>query len=619
VSEVDIFNTTIVRNCLAISCIAGALLLPARVAAGQSGVASDEPVRIAPEVLARPGEHGIGRMVPNVPLHDLSGDVTHLADVCTPATRAVVIALRDAQCPLSRKFGPTIARIERDFAQRGVVVVHVNVSEVDTPADMLADVKRFDFAGRYVADDNHTIASMLAATSTTEVFVLDAARTLVYRGAINDQYGIGYARSQPRETYLIDALEAVLAGQQPAIALTTAPGCVIDVGPAGRTDAQPGVTYHNRISRIMQRDCLSCHRSGAAGPFALETYEQVAGRRAMIRYVVDQQLMPPWHAADAGGPWLNDRRLPEEDRQALLGWIEDGCAEGDPADAPLARAFAEGWSFDPDAVLVLDESFDVPAEGALDYRYTYLKTNFPEDKWITAVEIQPSQPQVVHHVLVFEEEPRREDETRREFRQRWQGGVRGYFAALVPGQGATIFPEGFAKKLTAGTWLKLQLHYTPNGEAVTDRPRIALKFSDEPPAHEVRTSAVATTRFRIPPGEANHVIEAEIDLPHDVTIMSFAPHMHLRGKAFTYDVTHPDGTTQTLIDIPRYDFNWQTCYRLLEPVTLPAGSVLKVTATFDNSEDNPANPDPTRAVGFGEQTWDEMMIGYFEWYRAGGE
>ena len=185
----------------------------------------------------------------------------------------------------------------------------------------------------------------------------------------------------------------------------------------------------------------------------------------------------------------------------------------------------------------------------------------------------------------------------------------------MPGQGGTVFPEGFGKKLPKGAWLKFQMHYTPNGTATTDQPSIGFVFSDEPPAHEVRINAAFDTEFEIPARVDDYVVTASARFRSDATILSFAPHMHLRGKAFRYELVHPDGRSETVLDVPAYDFNWQHCYRLRDPLHVPGGSQLRATAWFDNTSDNPANPNPDRAVGFGEQTWDEMMIGYFEWYR----
>lgn len=598
-----------------------ACLLCALVLAAQLSVvaAQDVPAgstKIAPRVLARPQDHGVGRWIPDLTFTDITGEAGTIAEKADGGP--LVIVMRDVGCPLSKKYGPRIASIEDTYAPHGARFIYLNVSSHNTIEEMRSEREQYGLDGRYIADPNGRIGSVLGATTTTEVFVLDSARTLVYRGAIDDQYGIGYAIAKPRTNYLVDALDAVLAGEEIDVAATTAPGCELALPsrePGSDHDPSVEVTYHNRISRIVQQNCLACHREGGPAPFALDTFERVRGRRGMIRFVLDEQLMPPWHAGDAAGPMLNDRSLSVEDRGALLAWIENDCPKGDVGDAPLPRAFPGDWSFEPDAVIELDRSFRVPAEGVVEYQYAYVRTDFDSDKWVEAIEVRTLAPEVTHHILVFIEEPRRENESRDEFRRRWQGGVRGYFAGLVPGQGATVFPPGFAKALPKGAWLKFQLHYTPNGTAANDVPAIAFRFADRAPEHEVHITSASTMDFEIPPGASSHEVQASVRFRSEATIMSFAPHMHLRGKAYRYELIYPDGSEELLLDIPRYDFNWQTCYRLADPVAVPPGTIMRTTAWFDNSADNPANPDPTVPVGFGEQTWDEMMIGYFEWYR----
>lgn len=581
--------------------------------------ASDEeppgPVRVEARVLDHPGELGVGRWIPDLPFVDIKGRKGRLV---AANAKARVVVIRDVGCPLGKRYAPRLAKIEQRFEKLGVSFLYLNLSEHDNSAGMADERKKYGFRGSYVHEPAGPIGRALQVSSTTEVFVLDSARTLKYRGAVDDQYGIGFARTAPRHEFLVDALQSVLAGEPVAIAGTSAPGCAIDTGDVAESDTE--VTYHNRISRIIDQNCAECHRKGGVGPFALTDFASVKGRRKMLRYVVEEQIMPPWFAAKGSGPWENDASLGEADREALLGWVVAGCPEGDVADAPLPTRRADGWSIgEPDLVLELPEPESVPAEGYVDYRYAYVQSPLQEDRWIESMEVRASAPQVVHHVLVFLEEPRRPDEDRRQFRRRFRGGLRGYFAGLTPGQGTTSYGQGLGKKLPARAWLKFQIHYTPNGEATQDRTRIAFRFADEAPQHEMLTSSAAATRFVIPPGAGNHEVKGQFRFRRPGMLVSLAPHMHLRGKAFKYELMLPDGEVQAILDVPRYDFNWQLRYRLATPLSVPAGSVMRATAWFDNSEANPANPDPTAAVRFGEQTFDEMMIGYFEWYEESGE
>lgn len=525
--------------------------------------------------------------------------------------KATVIAFYDQQCPVSQRYAPRLVEIEREYVQRGVGFLFVNVSQLEPETRIIGTA--IDPEGR--------IARELGATHSTDVFVLDAERRLRYRGAVDDQHGIGFTREAPKQNFLREALEAVLAGGEPATAATIAPGCVLNLPAQNR---ETTITYHARISRVVQERCQTCHREDGPAPFALDSYIRVRSKRGMIRQVLEQGIMPPWGADARHGPFLNDPSLTAAERDALLHWIAVGCPEGDPADAPPLAVWpaAEAWAIgEPDAVFQVPHSFTVPAQGVVDYKHAYIKTDFPEDRWLRAIEIKPTAPRVVHHVLVQIEEPRRADESREQFRRRSQGGLTGYFAGLVPGANSVIYPAGYAKRLPKGATLKFQIHYTPNGEPATDQPRIGFVFADGPPVHEVHTRAVFNHDFVIPPGERAHRVTASIRFDRPGLILAFSPHMHLRGRAFRYDLTTPGpgGHTRTVLDVPRYDFNWQWMYRLRDPLYVPAGSVLTGVAWFDNSAENPANPDPAATVDFGEQTWEEMMIGYFEWTAASGD
>lgn len=582
--------------------------------AGPAGPVDQDARRIARPVDHRP--LGVGRRVPEFSWTDLDQQTGNLEDLLDG--ELLVIAVRDAECPLARKIAPRLAALEDAYAADDVRFAYLNLSGTNDAAAMERDRSVHGFVGPYLVDPELRIGSLLQARSTTEVFLIDASRTLVYRGAVNDQYGIGFARAEPRRRFLSEAIEASLDGlmvEQPA---TSAPGCLIEVEPPDSREGAP--TWHGEISRIMQQNCQRCHRQGGIGPFALETLDQVRARRKMVSFVIDESIMPPWFAdPHNSAAFQNDTSLLDADRQLLLDWIEAGCEEGDQSQAPLARDWIDGWQIgDPDAVVPVPDAIDVPAEGTVEYLYQYVRTGFPEDRWVSAMEVR-ADPRVIHHVLVFLEEPRQPGESPRDIRRRWQGGLRGYFACLVPGQATTIYPEGMAKLLPKNAWLKFQMHYTPNGEAVRDRPEIGFRFWEgqtAEPEVPMYTSAAASLRFLIPPGAEHHEVVATRRFDEPITLFSFAPHMHLRGSAFRYELLLPDGSVQTLLDVPHYDFNWQLRYKLRDPLSVPAGAELRATGWFDNSAANPANPDPSRAVPFGEQTWDEMMIGYFEWHRT---
>lgn len=383
------------------------------------------------------------------------------------------------------------------------------------------------------------------------------------------------------------------------VALAVAAGAGFAVASALGSES---ATYHGQVSRVLQENCVECHRAGGIAPFSLENYDTARVKAPLIEAMVTQGRMPPWFASPEYGEWANERGLSEEEREVLLGWIDAGAPEGDPDDAPPPREFVEGWQLGeaPDTVIQLPEPQEVPADGVIPYRYVHVKTDYPEDRWIQKAELRPTGTEVAHHAIVFQEGPEAER------RGPWIVG-------WAPGVPPSEFPEGTGKLLPAGGWLTFQLHYTTMGQPATDRTELALVFADEEPSRRVRTRSVGTTDFEIPAGASNHEVVAELEFEERGEILSFLPHMHYRGKAFRYELVHPDGTEEILLEVPNYEFDWQLSYVAEEPVRIEPGMVLRGRAWYDNSADNPGNPDPTETVEYGDQSFDEMMFGFFEW------
>ncbi len=594
-----------------------ALREPGKTAEAPS--AAVESPRQGPRELPH-GEAGLGALVPDLALTTLDGKACQLADFTKG--KATVIACVSSSCPVGKRYFPTLAAMEKEYGAKGVTFLLVETTKTDT--DLRAALDAAGVKAVCVRDPQKTLLKTFGATASTDCFVLDARRTLHYRGAIDDQYGLGYSLEAPRTRLLALALDAILAGREPAIAATEAPGCALDLGDAKPVTAG-SVTFHNRISRLLQQNCQECHRSGGVAPFPLITPDDVTEHAGMIRKMVDRRLMPPWFAASVAGathsPWANDRSLAERDRADLLAWLGAGRPLGEEKDAPLPRVWpAEEWSIgQPDAIFQIPSPVSVPATGTMPYQVIRVPTNFTETKYVSAIEVLPTARDVVHHVLIFADKTRfgalRQVLQRGQIRNEGGEEEGGFFAIYVPGNNKLIYPEGFGKAVPAGATLRFQIHYTPNGKATQDQVRVGLKFCQTPPQNVVLNAGIANRRFSIPPNEANYEVTARLPVPNDVKLLAFLPHMHLRGKAWRYDVILPDGTTKTMLDVPRYDFNWQLLYRYAEPYTLPAGSVIQATAVFDNSTGNPANPDATKAVRWGPQTFDEMMLGYVEYYR----
>ncbi len=585
------------------------ILVLALVGAAPAAVQQEE----APERVAAAQEgaskEGLGELFPDLVLTDLDGRDFRWSEYADK--KALLFVMRDSTCPICRKFGPALARFEKEHAA-SLKLVFVNPMAHDDLAAARGEKETYGFKGLYLRDRDQALSRRLAATSTAEVFLFDAKRKLRYRGAFDDRYGIGYALDEPRENFAADALAAVLAGREVAIPATTAPGCMLALEKLNTKE--PTVTFHGRISRLMQRYCQRCHREGENAPFELVSYDDVASRKGMIRYTVKKNLMPPWYASEEhGGPWLDDLRMPETDKKALLDWIENGCPEGDPAGAPEPLPFVEGWKIgEPDAVLSVPHKIRVPAEGDVPYRYVVVETDFPEDKWIEQIELRSDRPEVVHHILVFYHRDEHLDSN-----PQFLGhlALQGFFAIQSPGVEPIRYPPDRAKLLKKRQRLLFQIHYNAIGKEVWDRPRIGFKFRDGPPKYSILCNAASTKHIHIPPHAANHEVAAEFTFPVKSRIFGYVPHMHARGRAFAMDLIHLDGREERVLWVPTFDFNWQQSYRLEKPYDVPAGTRIRATGWFDNSANNPANPDPNVDVYFGLQTYDEMMIGYFEWMK----
>jgi hypothetical protein len=521
-----------------------------------SGQDVEPEFSVQPRVL-KAGDHGIGHMMPHLTVKDLQGHEFEVNGFKN--SRALVIIIFSDYCPISNKFGPELARLERDYAGKPVAFIFDCPIANETSQDMMSYVSKYQLKSAVVHDSDGRLAKTLGATTSTEAFVLDAAHTLVYRGAINDQYGLGYSRDKPTRTYLRDAIDAVLCGKAPVIAATTAPGCTLDLADVQRVVEKTDLTYYNQISRIMQANCVECHHTGGIAPFSLETFTDVIENAGMIKQQVARGLMPPWFAAKQPGqtesPWINDRSLSEPDKTNLLAWLNSGRPQGNSADAPVARQFPGRWDIgEPDMVLQLPEPIKVKAEGFMPYQFRSIQTSFPEDRWIQAYEIMPTARSVVHHVIVSLQTDGGDTNSLSE------SGATGFWAVFVPGYTYRVYPRGYARRLPAGAKLNFQIHYTPNGLATQDQLKIGLIFSKQPPQYEIHTLGIPQFNLDIPPGVHRHVETAEYRVPEDMNVTGYQAHTHLRGKAFRYELIKTNGESETLLDIPKYDFNWQIQY-----------------------------------------------------------
>ena len=372
---------------------------------------------------------------------------------------------------------------------------------------------------------------------------------------------------------------------------------------AGALAAVP--TFYADVLPILQNHCQECHRPNAIAPMPLLTYKDVRPWAQSIRANVIGHKMPPWFADPCCGAFSNGRALSEDEIQTLSSWAAGRAPAGDPKSAPPPKAWPDHWDLAaPDAVFTMPDAFAVPDKGSLDYQRFVVSTGFKEDRWVQAVEVRPGVRGVIHHVVVYI----------REAGEKWTKGpvTSDLLAVYAPGSGVLTFPEGMAKLIPKGADLVMELHYTPNGHAATDRTGVAVAFAKSPPARRVISLQLARTDLRIPPGDRDYHVTAWGTLPNDALLLGFFPHMHLRGKAFEYDRILDDGRPEPLLRVSHYDFHWQLPYRLAQPILLKKGTKLSVTGWFDNSANNPLNPDPSAEVTWGEQSTSEMLVGFFD-------
>ncbi|MEO8027338.1 MAG: cytochrome c [Bryobacteraceae bacterium] len=398
-------------------------------------------------------------------------------------------------------------------------------------------------------------------------------------------------------------------------------------------------TFNKDVLPVLQKNCQGCHRPGEAGPMSLLDYKQTRPWAKAIKQSVSTRKMPPWGADPHFGKFQNDRLLSTADIKTLVSWADSGAPEGNPKDAPKPVSWLEGWAIgQPDVVLEMPAKFPVPASGTIDYQYVVIPTGFTEDKWVQMAEARPGDRSVTHHVIAFLRPPgskwmadakpgvpfvpQRQQRSRSEARDPQQArnseaageSMAGteLLVGYAPGMQPQECPPGAAKFVPKGSDIVLQLHYTTTGKATADKTRIGLIFAKEAPQKRILTMNATNAGFVIPAGDSDYEVKSSITLREDAELVGLMPHMHLRGKDFLYKLTYPTGEQETILSVPKYDFNWQLFYYLSKPKLLPKDTRIDCTAHFDNSANNPANPDATKAVRWGDQSWEEMMIGWFD-------
>lgn len=561
------------------------------------------------DLVAREKEPADLGRVSDFTLKDSRGKAYSLADF--KGKKLVVCVFLGTECPLAKLYGPRLAQFADKYQASDVAFVAVNSNQHDSMTEIAAYARRHEIKFPILKDLSNHLADQLKATRTPEVVVWDQSLAIRYRGRIDDQFGVGYIRNEATRHDLQIALDELLAGKPVAQPVTEPVGCLI--GRVREPDPNSLVTYSRQIARIFQARCVECHREGEIAPFTLTSYYDVVGWAETIAEVVDENRMPPWHADPQHGEFANDRQLTAVEKSEILEWAKRGAPEGDPRELPEPQQFIEGSQLPQQADLELimkKEPFVVKAEGEIAYQNFVVDPGFEQDKWITMAEALPGNRAVVHHIVIFVQPP--ENTETKGFAPGLQ-----FLTTYVPGYQAAPLPKGMAKWVPAGSQIVFQMHYTPVGSEQSDLSKLRLVFTEPDKVDRLVLSSslqIDASKLVIPANAANHRSDATGDVAFDDgRLLSLFPHMHLRGKSFRIDATYPDGTAETLLNVPHYDFNWQTTYRLRTPKPIPKGTKLLLVGHHDNSQSNLANPDPTTTVRWGDQTWEEMLIAISEW------
>jgi hypothetical protein len=529
--------------------------------------------------------------------------------------KAIVLIAQANRCELIPETLPRLNMLRQQWEPQDVTFLMINASGKDSRAAIGAEAATYDLDYPILHDQNQLVAETLGIEAAGEILIIDPkTMQLIYQGPLDEPQW-----PEEKPTPLVDALTAVAAGD-----LAARETVMIEREPGGKAPscdfafeqrdlhAENAPDYAHDVAPIFQNNCTNCHREGGIGPFAMDSYQMVRGFSLMIREVLMTKRMPPAQVDPEIGHFDNARYLTDADLQTLVHWIDAGAPRGTGNDPLLVENTSEtddGWEFGEPDYIVNIPTQHIPATGVLDYRNVIVDLPFGEDKWVSAVHFRPGDPRVMHHLLSYVvpgdyEQGKRIARSERRF-------LEGY----APGKSDGIpFPESAGIYIPEGHKLRVQLHYTTFGKETEDRTRLGLYFHDTPPDHEYHTRMVSQFDFEIPPNAIEHRTSQQYLFDKDVVLFGLRPHMHYRGRYASFKVIYPDHTSEELLNVPNYNFAWQPTYRLSEPKLLPAGSRVVVSGAFDNSDQNPANPAPEEPVIWGDQSWEEMFIGYFSYH-----
>jgi peroxiredoxin len=511
--------------------------------------------------------------------------------------KVVVLFFTATGCPVAEQSFERLKALQKKYDRNGVRVCLVDSNTADDRAALEKQVQQFKLLTLpLLQDETQGVAEMLGVKRTATVVAIETEHwSVFYRGALDDKMVEGAQKPAATVNYLADALDAFLAGKKVAAAETSAHGCLISF------DKEP-VNFAKQVAPIFEAKCFGCHSPGNIGSFAMTNYARVHAMSDMIQEVVLARRMPPWQPDRHFGKFANGTMLTLDEAKTLLRWIEQGASRGEGED-PLEKAVAphEEWPLGkPDAIVALPDVEEVPATGILEYRHIKATVPFDEDVWLKGVVARPNNRRVVHHIIVRVREPGQKEDSQDD----------AFLLGWAPGSPDMFFPENTGKKIKKGSKLDFEMHYTVTGKPEKDQSRIGLYLLKEAPPLVLKTRAAYNFDFEIAPNEIASAAHATYVFKRDSMLYDLSPHMHLRGSWFKFEALYPNGKRETLLSVPRYDFNWQHNYRLKEPKRMPAGTWILCTGGFNNSPTNPYNPDPAIHVHWGDQSFDEMFIGF---------
>ena len=523
---------------------------------------------------------------------------------------AVVLFTQDESRDM-RKAAKDIAALAEQFAGQKVEFLMLDSTGRADKAELRKAAEKAGISLRVLIDDTQLVAEELGLSRALEVAILDpAAKELVYRGALNDRFAEGKKARRASEHYVADALQAIMAGEE-VTAQFASNGDAIDFA----SGELMSVSYANDVAPILEQRCVTCHQEGGIAPFAMSSHQMVQGWSPMIRETLITKRMPP---GQIDAEYTNDfhgvNHITVEETQKLVHWIDSGAKNEGNTD-PLAELQTEAvkWGHgEPDMIVDIPPQ-TIPASGTVEYRNLVLPLDLPEDKWVKAVEFVAGDTTVLHHIIAWAQAPDNGS---------GRGGAFGILnqgiglGAYAPGNAINTYPEGAGFPLEQGSGLILQMHYTTSGKEAVDASQIGIHFWDEEPERPILGGSAADLEIDIAPFEANHEMVATKKFRKDSYLTMVGPHMHYRGYDANFKLVYPDGSEEEVLNVPNYQFNWQKTYDFKEPKYMPAGTEMVFRATFDNSDMNPFNPDPSAEISWGEQTWQEMFFGFFRYVEA---